>query len=92
MLLESEWVLRAAYGLPAPRIAELLTGLLGLPGVCTAEPQGVATALKACASGLDFADALHIAPAVDAEAFYTFDAALRRRAAKAMPGSSVLPP
>ena len=42
--------------------------------------------LDASAAGMDFADALHLALSRDAQKFYTFDATLRRRAARLMPG------
>jgi predicted nucleic acid-binding protein len=40
----------------------------------------IARALDWCGQGLDFADALHLASSGRAEAFATFDRALRRRA------------
>lgn len=87
VLLETEWVLRSGYGLAPARIVALLKGLLGLTGVFTAEAQQVASALDACAAGMDFADALHLTLSRDAKRFYTFDATLRRRATRLLPGS-----
>lgn len=86
VLLETEWVLRSAYGCPAPQVMTFLRGLLGLPGVSTDNAHDVAAAITACEQGLDFADALHMTQSRDAERFYTFDANLRRRAPRAMPG------
>jgi predicted nucleic-acid-binding protein len=85
VLLETEWVLRSAYGYPAPQVMAFLRGLLGLPGLSTDHAHKVAAAIAACEQGLDFADALHLALSGEAERFYTFDANLRRRAARAMP-------
>lgn len=92
VLLEAEWVLRSAYGYPAPLVMTYLRALLGLPGVSTDNAAAVAAAITACEQGLDFADALHLALSGGAERFYTFDANLRRRAARAMPGVQVSAP
>ena len=92
VLLEIEWVLRSAYGCPAPQVMTFLRALLGLPGVSTDNIAAVAAAIAACEQGLDFADALHLALSGDAERFYTFDANLRRRALRAMPGVQVSAP
>jgi predicted nucleic-acid-binding protein len=78
VLLETEWVLRGAYALERTQINRLLHLLLGLPGVEMAEPEAVMRALERHAEGLDFADALHLALAGDAESFATFDRRLLR--------------
>lgn len=80
VLLETEWVLRGAYGLGPEGIARSLRGLLGLPGMSVGSADAVAQALEWFEKGLDFADALHLALAADAEAFATFDARLAKRA------------
>jgi predicted nucleic-acid-binding protein len=80
VLLESEWVLRAAYGFAPDKIAGFLRGLLGLPGVRTASADRVARALAGYEQGMDFVDALHLALSQPADVFYTFDAACRRDA------------
>lgn len=89
VLLESERVLRAAYGFAPDTIAGFLRALLGLPGVFTASADQVALALAGYEKGMDFADALHLALSHEAEGFYTFDAAFRRKAGTAMPGVRV---
>ncbi|HEX4712480.1 type II toxin-antitoxin system VapC family toxin [Phenylobacterium sp.] len=86
VLLESEWVLRSAYGFPAGRIVGALRGLAGLPGVTVEEPALIAQALDWMADGMDFADALHLGNAWGCEAFLTFD----RKLAKAASGRSEL--
>lgn len=81
VLMESEWVLRGAYGLGADTIAYLLTGLLALEHVDAQEPALAGAALKAYVAGLDFADALHALQARP-QRLATFDKTLLRRAAR----------
>lgn len=81
VLLETEWVLRAAYGFGAVDIASAIRGLAGLPQVTVEEAGAVAQALDWTAKGMDFADALHLARAQHCSAFVTFD---RKMASKAM--------
>jgi predicted nucleic-acid-binding protein len=82
VLLESEWVLRAAYGFSPPDILRFFRALLGLPGLATDEPMRVARALDSYATGFDFADALHLAFAGAADSFASFDVRLSRRAGR----------
>lgn len=85
MLLETEWVLRSGYGFSSEAIGAALAGLAGLPGVSVDEP--FAAALDGMASGMDFADALHLAKAEGCIAFLSFDLKL----AKAAKGRSSVP-
>lgn len=80
VVLETEWVLRTIYRFKRDAIAAGLTRLLGLPGVEIEDRPTVARALDWCRQGLDFADALHLASSVQAQAFATFDRALQRKA------------
>jgi len=80
VLLESEWVLRSAYGFSATQIAAALRGLAGLPGMTVEEPQVFARALEWHEGGMDFADALHLVKAEGCRSFLSFD---RRLAAVA---------
>lgn len=73
VLLEAEWVLRSAYDFQPVAIFEAFQKLLGLPQVSLPEPAVVHAALMAYRDGLDFADALHLAGAADAERLATFD-------------------
>ena len=73
VILESEWVLRGAYGLAKADVLAALRAFAGLPNVSLQEPERVAAALKWAAGGMDFADALHLADAADCEVFVTFD-------------------
>jgi predicted nucleic-acid-binding protein len=80
VLLETEWVLRGAYGIERSVILHSLRKLLGLPNVALASADAVSQALEWFGKGLDFSDALHLALAADAEEFVTFDARLAKRA------------
>jgi predicted nucleic-acid-binding protein len=81
VLLETEWVLRAGYGLPASRLIPALRGLAGLPGVTVEDAANAALALDWAEQGMDFADALHLARSSHCSAFVSFDRKLTRRAA-----------
>ena len=91
VVLETEWVLRSLYRFERTAIEDGLTRLLGLPSVEVEDRPAVALALAWYGqSRLDFADAMHLASSAPAEAFATFDQALRRRAralARAIPVS-----
>lgn len=89
VLLEAEWVLRGAYGIGRPTIAASLRKLLGLPNIALANADAIAQALEWLEAGLDFADALHLALAAEAEGFATFDARLAKRARR-LTGRKVL--
>lgn len=91
VLLEAEWVLRAAYGFRPAEIQRLFRGLLGLPGLETDEPERVARALDGYAAGLDFADALHLSFCGGADTFATFDAKLVRRARRLVEAKVIAP-
>lgn len=80
VLLEAEWVLRAAYGFGANDIASALRGLAGLAQVTIDEAEAVATALDWMTKGMDFADALHLARSEHCSVFLTFDRKLASRA------------
>jgi predicted nucleic-acid-binding protein len=79
VLLELEWVLRAAYHLPRHAILKSMLQILGLPMVRVENPEQVAQALDWFRRGIDFADALHLAGCDEAEAFVTFDEVLIRK-------------
>ncbi len=77
VLLEAEWVIRAAYKWPRADVLSAFTELLELPNVQT--EAWVSKALDWSAHGLDLADALHLAGSETAESFYTFDRDLIRK-------------
>ena len=84
VLLESEWVLRSAYGFAPAQIAESLRGFAGLPGITIEDPASLAQALDWIVAGIDFADALHLGAAEGCSAFLSFD----RQFVKAAAGRS----
>ena len=93
VLLETEWVLRTAFGFEPAEIADALSRLIALPRVRCEDPAAVAAALEAMAAGVDFADALHLTSSRDAnEGFASFDARLVKRARKHWPTAIVLTP
>jgi len=85
VLLEREWVLRAAYRLKPADIHRSLLQILGLPMVVAECAGQVAAALDFYAQGYDFADALHLASSDSVQAFYTFDERFVRKGKHALP-------
>ena len=82
VLLETEWVLRSLYEFNGPQIVDAFERLLGIPNVHVEDPRAIRSALDWFASGLDFADALHLASRGDADTFTTFDEGFRKRASR----------
>jgi predicted nucleic-acid-binding protein len=80
VLLETEWVLRHAYGFERDAIAQALSKVCGLPQITVEDSPAVVQALTWLAAGLDFADALHLASSAAAASFCTFDQKLVARA------------
>ena len=80
VLLETEWVLRSAYGYRPSQVGEALRAFAGLPRVSLEDPVLAATALAWMAKGMDFADALHLAKAEGCTAFVSFDRRLAKTA------------
>ncbi|MFP4220582.1 MAG: type II toxin-antitoxin system VapC family toxin [Phormidium sp.] len=81
VILETEWVLRFAYRFEPVQVCSALRNLLGLQNVYIANPMSVHQALVWYESGLDFADAFHLAQSQDCETFYTFDEKFIKKAA-----------
>ncbi len=73
VLLETEWVLRSAYGFASERIYAALRAVAGLPQVQVEAPNRLAQALEHAEAGLDFTDALHLSASEAPEVFATFD-------------------
>ena len=90
VLLEMEWVLKAVYELPAASIEQAMLKILGLPNVLPENSEQIGNALDLYKSGLDFADALHLAGSGTVETFYTFDTKFVKAARKF--GSNVVIP
>jgi predicted nucleic-acid-binding protein len=82
VVLETEWVLRGTYRFRPAAIISALRTLIGQPTVTVENPPALAQALDLCDSGMDFADALHIATTAHCDGFDTFDTALAKLAAR----------
>jgi len=73
VLLETEWVLRAVYGLKTDKILQGLLHILGLPNTIPEQAEEINFALEYYKQGMDFADALHLASSQSSECFYRTD-------------------
>lgn len=83
VLLELEWVMRGYYGYSMSEIASAMQHLLSLSHVVVEEREQITQALANASSGLDFADALHLASYVECNALASFDdRKFARRAAR----------
>lgn len=80
VVLETEWVLRAAYELEPAAICAAFRKVFGLANVFVRDRQLHAQAIAWHEQGLDFADALHLAMSQDHQSLKTFDARFIRRA------------
>ena len=86
VLLETEWVLRRAYGYAPNEIVGVLRALAGLPQVRVENAALLAGALEHAERGMDFADALHLGAAAQCDAMLTFDRRFIRLARNASVG------
>ena len=73
VILETEWVLRFAYGFSPAAISAALRKLLGLRNVQLANAAQMAQVIDWHEKGLDFSDAMHLAGCEECEKLYTFD-------------------
>ena len=80
VILETEWVLRSAYGHDQAAIVNALRALGGLPTVEIEDAAIVSSALDLAEAGMDFADALHLGRSRHCEGFATFDRKLVKTA------------
>ena len=71
---ELEWVLRGAYGMPPEDIAAVFEDMLAVENLTVDRAAAVDPALVWYRQGLDFSDALHLAPSGLCSGFATFDA------------------
>jgi len=81
VILETEWVLRYAYDLSPATIHEGLLRLFGLPNVVLRDARAISQAFEGYRSGMDFADALHLALCGHCSELFTFDKKFVRSAA-----------
>ena len=79
-MLETEWVLRHAYGIDREAMNSGFRKLMGLPNVNGEDSQTVFQAVAWYEAGLGFADALHLASNMKVDAFATFDQAFIKKA------------
>jgi len=82
VLLETEWVLRAAYDLGPAEVCAALRAVCGLSNVSVRDGQLIAQIIDWHELGFDFADAFHLALSKEPDALKTFDAAFIRNAGK----------
>jgi len=82
VVLETEWVLRFAYGFSADAIAGAFSKLLGQASVTVEDAQHIDVAVRLLQQGLDFADALHLVCSQN-YTFVTFDKKLETRGREA---------
>ena len=92
VLLETEWVLRHAYGLDRAAIGGAFSTLLGVASVEVEDRAQVLQALSWHGAGMDFADALHLAASGATNAFVSFDRDLARAAKRMRATPRVLAP
>lgn len=83
VLLEAAWVLGSTFERSNDQVADILRRMLGYPAFVFEDRYVIESALSMTDSGLDFADALHLASSHPAATFHTFDRALARRATEA---------
>lgn len=83
VMLETEWVLRFSYGLSRTTIAAAFGKLLATSSVTVEGVEAVRAAIDGYASGMDFADALHLSSSGGAQRFVTLDKKLARAATRA---------
>lgn len=81
VILETEWVLRYAYELSPATIYDGLLRLFGLPNVVLRDARAISQTLEGYRSGMDFADALHLATCGHCSELFTFDKKFVRSAA-----------
>ena len=82
VLLETAWVLLSVYRVPALEVNDNLKRMAALPNIHVEDAVQVARAFEWTASGIEFADALHLASLANADSLVTFDRQLVRRASK----------
>ena len=80
VLLETAWVLRAAFDVDRSTICDVFRKVFGLKNVSVDHPQRVAQAIDWHEAGLNFADALHLALSQDHDCLKTFDKPFIKRA------------
>ena len=80
VLLEMEWVLRYSYGFDPEAILGAFQLLIGYPQLEVEDARNVLRALRWYSSGMDFADALHLASSPAEGKFASLDRRLMQAA------------
>lgn len=80
VLLETEWVLRAAFGLSPADICIAFRRICGLRNVTVNDRPLVAQVIDWHDAGFDFADAYHLALSKEQDTLKTFDAGFIKNA------------
>ena len=83
VVLETEWVLRSAYGYGAAEVIGAIRAFAGLPNVAVEDAGAVAAALDLADKGIDLANALHLGRSAHCERFATFDRRFLKAARRA---------
>lgn len=81
VILETEWVLRSAFGVPRKTVCEAFLRLVNMENVEVESRNDIEQAVALHAQGFDFADALHLQTS-KVEYFVTFDKMLVKMAKK----------
>lgn len=82
VLLETEWVLRAAFDLNPADGCAAFRRVCGLHNVTVSDGQRVAQVIDWHEAGFDFADAFHLALSKDQNSLKTFDVGFIKNARK----------
>ena len=80
VMMETEWVLRSKFRFSREHIVQLFQDLIDSDGIDFPQRHMIVAAVDAFGSGMDFADALHVAGLDEGLSFATFDKDLVRLA------------
>ena len=83
--------MRFAYKFSADDISQAFVNLLGLANIYLADQNAVIQAIKWHKTGMDFADALHLAQVPHCDKLYTFDKRFISKAKGVVEGTVVGP-
>ncbi len=92
VVLELEWVIRGFYEVGRDAFCGVIDHLLGMQHVTVEHWEKVKDAVDVHRTGMDFADALHLASSRTCEAIASFDKRFARSAAHAASRPAVIVP
>jgi predicted nucleic-acid-binding protein len=92
VVLELTWVLSSQDGYDLPRnvVVERLRHICGLPTISVDDASTVAQAITWYEQGMDFADAMHLAPCTPCSGFATMDRKMTTKASRLAIGYRVM--